>query len=76
MNLLVKADAETLELYCLHFCDLTNPEALISRLVSVGYTVKEVLSPVIVILLSQGETKKAKELSKKVCLYTKSNADY
>lgn len=63
-NLGVKANMETLEQYSLTFCNLSEPDLLIKKLQNIGYTVKEVLTPVICCLLSQQELKKVQNLCK------------
>lgn len=63
-DLNVKADMETLENYCLPFCNLLEPELLLKKLQEIGYTVKEVLTPVLVTLLSQQKLQEAQDLCK------------
>lgn len=60
----VKGDMETLEQYALNYCDLSEPQLLIKKLQDIGYTVKEVLTPIIVVLLLQKDLQKAKNLCK------------
>lgn len=68
----VKADLETLEQYSLTFCNLTEPELLIKKLQNIGYTVKEVLTPILCVLLSQQELQKAQNL----CRFSKKKLEF
>lgn len=60
----VKADMETLEQYCLPFCNLSEPKLLIKKLQDIGYTVKSVLTPVLLVLILQQELETARNLCK------------
>lgn len=60
----IKVDSETLENYCLPFCDLSNPKDLLLRIQSLGYTVKELLTPIIAVLLHNNRIVDAQKLSK------------
>ncbi|XP_048517733.1 leucine-rich PPR motif-containing protein, mitochondrial isoform X2 [Dendroctonus ponderosae] len=58
----VNLDADTLEFYVLPNCDLSNCKLLLLKLENVGFTVHQILSPLLVVLLKQNETKMAAEL--------------
>lgn len=65
----VKLDEDTWEYYCISLFDLTNPKELILRLQSLGFTVRELLSPVIATLLRQNRVIHARNLCKYVISY-------
>lgn len=69
----VKADMETLEQYSLTFCNLSEPELLIKKLQDIGYTVKDVLTSVLVVLLSQQQLQEAQSLCKIIFTTTYNN---
>ncbi|XP_050312939.1 leucine-rich PPR motif-containing protein, mitochondrial [Anthonomus grandis grandis] len=58
----VKLNAETLEHYILPYCDVANFKLLIIKLQAVGFTVKEIVSPLLGVLLQQKKTKRAADL--------------
>lgn len=58
----VKIDSETLLCYCLPFFDLSHPKSVVQKYQALGFTVKEVLSPLIAVLLQKGEISKAAQL--------------
>lgn len=58
----VKVDLETLWRYCLPSCDLSNPKSLVQKYQVLGFTVKEILSPLIVVLLQKGDIGRAAQL--------------
>lgn len=60
----VTADDDTLRFYCIPFCDLNEPKLLIPRIQAVGYSVKELLTPTLAVLLSQSRLNDAQKLSK------------
>lgn len=60
----IKADMETLEHYCLPFCNLSEPTLLVTKLQDIGYTVKEILTPVLIVLVSQQDLQRAQDLCK------------
>lgn len=59
----VRADDDTLRFYCIPFCDLNEPKLLIPRIQAVGYSVKELLTPAMAVLLSQNRVNDARKLS-------------
>lgn len=63
-SLKVKADSETFERYCLPFCDLTDPKLLLAKIQDIGYTVKELLTPILVALLYNNNLNEAGKLCK------------
>lgn len=60
----INADAETLQYYCLPFCDLTNPKDLLLRIQSLGYTVRELLTAITAVLLNKNRIVEAQTLCK------------
>lgn len=60
----VKLDLDTLEFYCIPFCDTTNPQLLITRLQSLGFSIKELLTPLLGFLLKESRITDAQELCK------------
>ncbi|XP_066150797.1 leucine-rich PPR motif-containing protein, mitochondrial isoform X2 [Euwallacea fornicatus] len=59
----VKLDAESLEFYIIPHCDLTNIKLIIIKLQESGFTIREILSPLIAVLLKSNKTKWAADLS-------------
>lgn len=57
-----KADAETLEFYCLPFCDLSDPKNILMRIQSLCYTTKELLTPIIAVLLYNSRVVEGRKL--------------
>ncbi|CAG9858530.1 unnamed protein product [Phyllotreta striolata] len=47
----VKLDSDTLEYYILPFCNLDEIQILVDKLKNVGFTAKEVLTPLLIVLL-------------------------
>ncbi|KAF2901912.1 hypothetical protein ILUMI_04268 [Ignelater luminosus] len=60
----VKMDLDTLEFYCLPYCDTMNPQLLITRLQNLGFSIKELLTPFLGFLLKESRIKDAQELYK------------
>ncbi|CAG9769248.1 unnamed protein product [Ceutorhynchus assimilis] len=58
----IKVDRETLENYVMPYCDLSNMNLLMLKLQDAGFTVREILSPLLLVLLKLKKTKKAAEL--------------
>ncbi|XP_066248718.1 leucine-rich PPR motif-containing protein, mitochondrial isoform X2 [Euwallacea similis] len=59
----VKLDSESLEFYIIPHCDLTNLKLLLLKLQEAGFTVREIISPLIAVLLKSNKTKWAADLS-------------
>uniref|UniRef100_A0A1Y1KWA2 Pentacotripeptide-repeat region of PRORP domain-containing protein n=6 Tax=Photinus pyralis TaxID=7054 RepID=A0A1Y1KWA2_PHOPY len=49
----VRPDGDTLEYYCIHFCDTEDPHQLLVRLHKLGLTVREILTPLVSFLIKQ-----------------------
>lgn len=58
----VKPDYETLELHIIPFCQLNDTKLFVLKLENLGFTVKEILSPLISVLLHQNRVKEAVKL--------------
>ncbi|XP_025829020.1 leucine-rich PPR motif-containing protein, mitochondrial [Agrilus planipennis] len=62
MNLGVKPDEETWELYILPHCDFSNPLDLMNRLKKMGFTSKELFTPLIKVLIRKDAIQEAVKL--------------
>lgn len=60
----VQLDFESLEHYVIPYCDLSNLNLLLTKLKGEGFTVREILSPLLTELLRQHRTRRAAELCK------------
>ncbi|XP_023011712.2 leucine-rich PPR motif-containing protein, mitochondrial isoform X1 [Leptinotarsa decemlineata] len=58
----VRPDSDTLEYYVLPFCNLDNAKHLIQKLVNLGFSVKQLLTSVLLVLLQYGKVKDAANL--------------
>lgn len=58
----VKVDEDTLEHYCLPFCDKSNPQHLTRKFESLKVDLKILVSSLIIVLLKEGQIASAAEL--------------
>ncbi|CAH0552880.1 unnamed protein product [Brassicogethes aeneus] len=60
----VHLDSESLEWYVFRFCDLSQPKLIIKKMQTFDYTVKELLSPLVTVLLRNNKLIQAENLVK------------
>ncbi|KAK4881374.1 hypothetical protein RN001_004693 [Aquatica leii] len=59
----VRPDVDTLEYYCMHLCDTSDPKQLIMRLQNLGLSMREILTPLLAYLLRLNKIEAACGLS-------------
>lgn len=62
LELGVKPDAETFTQYIFPHSDLSTPEQLLVRMQSLGFTVREILTPLLADTLNKGNMENAEQL--------------